>query len=99
MKYLIEKDKKRRKIFEFFEKKKLVLKALSVDKRLPASLRLFYKMELHSFKRNASATRIKNRCVITGRGRGVLKYFKMSRLQVRDTFFKGLLYGVRKSSW
>jgi len=99
MKYLVEKDKKRRKIFEKHEKQRLCLKALSRDKRLAFSLRLLYKLKLQMFKKNSSKTRIKNRCVFTGRSRSTIRFFRMSRLQVRDLYIKGLLYGVRKSSW
>jgi small subunit ribosomal protein S14 len=99
MKYLVEKDKKRRQIFEFYERKRLLLKALSIDKRLPLSFRLFYKIKFQAFIRNSSKTRIKNRCIFTGRARSVIRHFRMSRLQVRDLYIKGLLYGVRKSSW
>jgi small subunit ribosomal protein S14 len=99
MKYLVEKDKRRRKLFEEFEKEKLCIKSFSVDKRLSLSTRLLYKLKLNEFSKNASKTRIKNRCVTTGRGRGVLKFFRMSRLEVRDLNLKGLLYGIRKASW
>jgi small subunit ribosomal protein S14 len=99
MKYLVEKDKLRRYLFEKFEKKRLCLKALSLDKRLDLSSRLFFKMKLNLLKKNGSKTRIKNRCVFTGRGRSVIRYFRMSRLQVRDLYMKGVLHGVRKSSW
>jgi ribosomal protein S14 len=99
MKYLLQRDKIRRVIFENFEKHKLCLKALSKDKRLPLSFRTFNKLKLNSFIKNSSKTRIKNRCVVTGRGRGVLRNFRMSRIEVRQLQMKGLLYGVRKSSW
>jgi small subunit ribosomal protein S14 len=99
MKYLLQKDKLRRKIFENFEKERLCLKALSKDKRLSKTLRLTYKLKLNSYPRNSSFTRIVNRCVTTGRGRGVLRFFRMSRLEVRQLQLKGFLYGIRKSSW
>lgn len=99
MKYLVEKDKRKRRIFEKYEKQRLCLKALSKDNRLPLSLRLLYKLKLQMFKKNSSKTRIKNRCVFTGRARSTIRFFRMSRLQVRDLYVKGLLYGVRKSSW
>lgn len=99
MKYLVEKDKRKRRIFEKYEKQRLCLKALSKDSRLPLSLRLLYKLKLQMFKKNSSKTRIKNRCVFTGRARSTIRFFRMSRLQVRDLYIKGLLYGVRKSSW
>lgn len=99
MKYLVQKDNKKRILFEKYEKQKNCLKALSKDKRLPLFSRLLYKMELNSFTKNSSRTRIKNRCNITGRARGVLRHFRMSRLEVRQLQLKGFLYGIRKSSW
>jgi ribosomal protein S14 len=99
MKYLLEKDKNKRNTFYKYEKHKICLKALSKDKRLPATFRLLYKLKLNLYVKNSSKTRIKNRCVTTGRARGVLRYFKMSRLEVRQLALRGLLYGVRKSSW
>lgn len=99
MKYLIEKDKKRREIFAKYENLRICLRALSKDLRLPYSVRLLYRIRLSEFYKNASKTRIKNRCVISGRGRGVFRFFRMSRLQIRDNSIKGLLYGIRRSSW
>jgi len=99
MKYLIEKDKKRREIFAKYENFRICLRALSKDLRLPYSVRLLYRVRLAEFYKNASKTRIKNRCVISGRGRGIFRFFRMSRLQIRDTSIKGLLYGIRRSSW
>lgn len=99
MKYLVEKDKRRRFLFEKNEKKILCLRALWKEKRLPFSLRLFYKFKLNRFRKNFSKTRINNRCVLTGRGRGILKFFRMSRLQIREAHWRGFLYGIRKASW
>lgn len=99
MKYLVEKDKKRRFIFESFEKERVSLKALSKDKRLPPTVRLLYKLKLLEYVKNASLTRINNRCISSGRRRGILREFRMSRLEVRQLQLKGFLYGVRKSSW
>jgi len=99
MKYLQERDKIRRSIFEKFEKQRLCLKALSKDKRLSFSNRLLYKLKLSIYIKNSSKTRIKNRCVVTGRSRGVIKYFRMSRIEVRQLALKGFMYGIRKASW
>ena len=44
-------------------------------------------------------TRAFNRCVITGRSRGYVRYFGLSRIKFREMAHKGLLPGVRKSSW
>ena len=99
MKYLIEKDRHRRQLVYEFEKKRLSLKALSRDHRLPLGLRIVYRLFLSNFVRNASRTRVKNRCTVTGRSRGVFRFFRLSRLQVRETHLRGLLYGIRKASW
>lgn len=99
MKYLLEKDKKRRILFEKFEKKKILLIALSKDVRLSFLRRIMFRLELFKFNKNTSKTRVKNRCSVTGRGRGVFRAFRMSRLQIRELLVRGMLYGVRKASW
>jgi small subunit ribosomal protein S14 len=99
MKYLTERDKLRRSLFEKFEKQRICLKTLSKDKRLSSSLRLLYKLKLSVYLKNSAKIRVKNRCVITGRSRGVIRYFRMSRIQIRQLSLKGFLYGIRKSSW
>ena len=60
---------------------------------------LFYKFKLNRLRKNFSRTRINNRCVLTGRGRGILRFFRMSRLQIREAHWRGFLYGIRKASW
>lgn len=54
---------------------------------------------LQKLPRNSSATRIKNRCAITGRGRGYLRAFGLSRIQFRELAREGKIPGVKKSSW
>lgn len=49
--------------------------------------------------RNASATRLRNRCEITGRARGYIRKFKMSRIALRQKALAGELPGVKKISW
>jgi small subunit ribosomal protein S14 len=49
--------------------------------------------------KNASPVRLKNRCQITGRGKGYMRFFAMSRLQFRDMALAGKIPGVRKASW
>jgi small subunit ribosomal protein S14 len=49
--------------------------------------------------RNSSATRIRNRCEITGRPRSVYRKSKMSRIAIREYGSKGLIPGLVKSSW
>lgn len=54
---------------------------------------------LRKLPRESSATRLKNRCEVTGRPRGYLRKFKMSRIAFREYAHKGQIPGVKKSSW
>lgn len=54
---------------------------------------------LRKLPRDSSATRLKNRCEVTGRPRGYLRKFKMSRIAFREYAHKGQIPGVKKSSW
>lgn len=54
---------------------------------------------LQKLPRNASPVRVRNRCALTGRGRGYLRRFGLSRLKFRDMARAGMIPGIRKSSW
>jgi small subunit ribosomal protein S14 len=54
---------------------------------------------LQMLPRNSSPVRLKNRCVATGRGRGFLRDFGLSRIKFRELANDGEIPGVRKSSW
>lgn len=54
---------------------------------------------LRKLPRDSSPTRLKNRCEVTGRPRGYLKKFKMSRIAFREYAHKGQIPGVKKASW
>jgi small subunit ribosomal protein S14 len=54
---------------------------------------------LQKLPRNASPTRLKNRCELTGRPRGYLRKFKVSRIAFRELAHQGQIPGVTKSSW
>ena len=54
---------------------------------------------LRKLPRDSSPTRLKNRCEVTGRPRGYLRKFKMSRIAFREHAHKGQIPGVKKSSW
>ncbi|WP_400246710.1 30S ribosomal protein S14 [Niallia sp. JL1B1071] len=54
---------------------------------------------LRKLPRDSSPTRLKNRCEVTGRPRGYLRKFKMSRIAFREYAHKGQVPGVKKSSW
>lgn len=99
MKYLFWKDKKRRILYSAYERRKLLLKALIKNKGLTLKLRTFASKQLISLPRDASITRIRNRCIFTNRPRAVYRKFGLSRLMFRKYVWKGKLVGVKNSSW
>jgi small subunit ribosomal protein S14 len=54
---------------------------------------------LQSMPRDASASRQRNRCAITGRSRGVYRKFGLSRVKIREVAFRGEIPGLTKASW
>lgn len=54
--------------------------------------------KLSKLKNKSSYVKIRNRCVITGRSRGIYNYFKISRIMIRELASKGLLPGVKKAT-
>ena len=54
---------------------------------------------LNKRSKNSSPVRLRNRCQLTGRGKGVYRKFKISRLCFREMASKGMIPGVTKSSW
>ncbi|MEN1969743.1 30S ribosomal protein S14 [Lentibacillus sp. N15] len=54
---------------------------------------------LRKLPRDSSPTRLHNRCELTGRPRGYIRKFKMSRIAFRELAHKGQIPGVKKSSW
>ena len=95
----IERDKQRRNLVNKFEKKRKILKAIMYNTTLPFNERFRAQVELSRLPKDSSITRIKNRCVITGRARSVYSKFKLSRIAFRNLASQGKLPGVTKSSW
>ena len=95
----IPRDQQRRNLFAKVEEKRLQYKCIIRDLNLPASNRGAAVQRLNNFPRNSSLTRIRNRCVLSGRGRSVYKFSRLSRIKFRELASQGLLVGVCKSSW
>ena len=75
------------------------LKAIVRDKSKPVEERFAATLKLAELPRNASATRVRNRCEVTGRPRGFYRKHKLSRIALRELGSKGLVPGLVKSSW
>ena len=95
----IERDKKRRSICLKYELKRLELTSIIQDLTFSKEKRYLSLKELNKLPRNSSKIRIKNRCILTGRGHSVLRFCGLSRLKFRDLASQGLLMGITKASW
>ena len=93
------KDLKKRLLFKKYEVKRLLLKSMIKNMSLMPLFRKDMVLMLNKLPRNSSLTRVKNRCTITGRGKSIYRKFRMSRLTFRELANKGLLPGIKKSSW
>jgi small subunit ribosomal protein S14 len=95
----VEKNNRRRKLTKKFSGKRARLKAIIDDKTRPLEERFEATLKLAALPRNGSATRIRNRCEVTGRPRAFYRKLKMSRIAMREYGAKGLIPGLVKSSW
>ena len=99
MKGKIQKEKKNQRLHAAYELERIRLKVLQRDSRSGWEDRMRGMLELGSLPRNSSSTRLRNRCVLTGRSGSVLRQFKLSRIKFRELAENSMLPGVRKSSW
>ena len=95
----IEKNNRRRKMAKRARGRRDRLKAVVMDKTRPVEERFAASLKLAEMPRNASATRIRNRCEVTGRPRAFYRKHKLSRIALRELGSKGLIPGLVKSSW
>ena len=95
----IEKNKRREALVKTFAARRARLKVTANDEKLPMEERFEARLRLAALPRNGSATRVRNRCEVTGRPRAVYRKLKMSRIAIRELGSKGLVPGLVKSSW
>ena len=95
----IEKNNRRKMMAKNAAPKRAKLKAIIADRKKPMEERFAATLKLAELPRNSSATRIRNRCEITGRPRSNYRKNKMSRIAMREYGSKGLIPGLVKSSW
>jgi small subunit ribosomal protein S14 len=96
---LINREDKRRKMVKKFAAKRAELKAIIQDVKRDDAERMDARMKLQSLPRNASESRLRNRCQLTGRPRGVFRKFGLCRNMIRVIAMKGEIPGVVKASW
>ena len=95
----IQKNLKRRNIVKKFNEKRKSLKKQIMKKDLSIEERFKIQSKLNELPRDSSKIRVRNRCKLTGRTRGVYRKFGLSRIKIRELSMSGALPGVVKSSW
>ena len=95
----IQKNLNRKKIVEKYLSRRKILKKKVMQKNLPIEDRFKIQSKLNDLPRDSSRIRIRNRCKLTGRTRGVYRKFGLSRIKIRELSMSGSLPGVVKSSW
>jgi len=95
----IEKNNRRRRMVAQFAGKRAELKRVANDESLTLEERFQARLKLAELPRNSSKVRIRNRCEISGRPRGVYRKLRVSRIALRDLGNSGMIPGLVKSSW
>ena len=83
MKYIILQDRRRRILYSYYENSRNVIRSIIQNIKLSRLIRIEAYRSLILLPRDSSITRIRNRCTLTGRSRGIYKKFKLSRLRFR----------------
>ncbi|MBM4181820.1 MAG: 30S ribosomal protein S14 [Betaproteobacteria bacterium] len=96
---LINREDKRRKMVKKYAAKRAELKAIIQDVKRDDAERMDARLKLQSLPRDASESRLRNRCQLTGRPRGVFRKFGLCRNMIREIAMKGEIPGVVKASW
>lgn len=94
-----ERNKKRQRLVKKNAAKRAKLKAAAYDKKASPEDRFRAVLALAEMPRNGARIRVRNRCELTGRGRGVFRKFRLCRNKLRELASRGELPGVTKSSW
>ena len=98
-KSMIEREKKREKLVAQYAEKRAALKAIINDQTKPVEERFKATLQLAELPRNSSATRLHNRCQLTGRPHAYYRKLKISRIALRNLGSNGEIPGLVKSSW
>jgi small subunit ribosomal protein S14 len=96
---MVEREKRRAKIVKQYAAKRAQLKELIRSPKTSPEARAEAQVKLQKLPRDASPTRGRNGCAITGRSRGVYRRFGLSRVKIREAVARGELPGVSKASW
>ena len=96
---MTEREIKRRKIVEKYKAKRKALNEIINNSSATIEERMEARLKLQNLPRNSSPVRLRNRCALTGRPRGVYSKFGIARGKLRDLMMFGEVPGVTKASW
>jgi len=96
---MIQRELKREKLVAKYAKKRTELKAIIRNIKSSEDERAAAQAKLNAMPRDASPTRQRNRCAITGRPHGVYRKFGLGRNKLREAAMKGEIPGLTKASW
>ncbi|ABL68884.1 MULTISPECIES: 30S ribosomal protein S14 [Paracoccus] len=98
-KSMVEREKKRERLVQKYAAKRAALNEIIHDQSLPMEERFKASLKLAELPRNSSATRLHNRCQLTGRPHAYYRKLKLSRIMLRELGSFGQIPGMVKSSW
>ena len=98
-KALVQRELKRAKTVERFAQKRAALKKIINDSAASYEEKNDARVKLQKMPRNASPSRLRNRCAISGRPKGFYRKFGLGRNKLREEAMKGNIPGLHKASW
>ncbi|HYK25062.1 MAG TPA: 30S ribosomal protein S14 [Steroidobacteraceae bacterium] len=96
---MVEREKRRARIVKRYALRRAQLKETIRNPKTSPEERAAAQARLQAMPRDASASRLRNRCNITGRSRGVYRKFGLSRQKIREVAMRGEIPGLAKASW
>ena len=96
---VINRDLKRREAVKKFAARRAELFIIINNAKMSDEERHSARIKLQMLPRNASPVRLRNRCALTGRPRGVYSKFGLGRSKLRDIAMSGQIPGMTKASW
>ncbi len=96
---MVEKEKRRRTLSRQYAKKRATLRETIRSQNVSIEEKLSAQRKMQKLPRDSNRCRMRNRCVITGRSRGVYRKFGLTRHMLRELTLLGMVPGMRKASW
>jgi small subunit ribosomal protein S14 len=96
---LINRQYKREKLVAKYAKRREALEAIVANSKMSDEDRFAARLKIQALPRNANKTRLRNRCALTGRPRGVFSKFGLGRNKLREYAMRGEIPGIVKASW